>query len=410
MVEHRDVIDPVPDRIAESSHECGAALLLAVACMAFLLLGVTTAFIIVELSSKAIAKQLQFQGQTFNGADAGLTDALSWFQRQSVQPVTTFAPARNLAATPPVNDTEIPAIGIVRTYPVSGLGNVWGRYEVRRTEVKDVSVQRAKTGTGTIWQLESTGILFRDSNNDSQLTWLDGNGNGVYDKGEPGEVLATRRVRADIQRLSLVLPAGNSAIQAQTCSAVNLTTGTSAVRVLGSTAGIGIGCRSGTGSPTTSGTTVTGTPGLQTNVNPFSSAIANIFGVTQSELVSLANVTASDVNGLPAALPPMSLIVIQGNATFTIARPLIGSGILVVLGNLTIPANSSSSFNGVIYVTGNYTQNAPSLVSGTVIALGNIRLVGASDFSEIDWDAAIVQQIRSQLGGYRFSRSEYIVP
>jgi len=83
---------------------------------------------------------------------------------------------------------------------------------------------------------------------------------------------------------------------------------------------------------------------------------------------------------------------------------------VIVLGNLTIPANSSSTFNGVIYVTGNYTQSAPSLVSGAVIVLGTVRLIGAGDFSEIDWDSSIVQQIRSQLGGYRFTRSEYIVP
>lgn len=388
----------------------GAAILLAVACMAFLLLGVTTAMILVELASKTVAKQLRYQGQTFNGADAGLTEALSWFQRQSVQPVTSFNPLRDLAATPPVNDTEVSSVGIVRTYPVSGMGNVWGRYEVRRTGVTDVSQSRAKPGAGTIWQVESNGILFRDSNNDSQLTWNDANGNGVYDKGEPGEVLAIKKVRAEIQRLSLVLPAGNAAIQALTCSSINLNTGTASARVLGSAGGIGIGCRNGTGSPVIGGATVGGNPAQQTSVNPFNSSIDSVFGVTQSELISLATITATDVNGLPNTLPAMSLVVVQGNATFTTAKPLNGSGILVVLGDLTIPANSSSNFSGVIYVTGNYTQNAPSLINGVIIGLGNVRLVGAGDFAEADWDGAIVQQVRNTLGGYRFSRSEYIVP
>jgi hypothetical protein len=113
---------------------------------------------------------------------------------------------------------------------------------------------------------------------------------------------------------------------------------------------------------------------------------------------------------LPAVLPPKSFIVIQGDAAFTVARPLVGSGILVVFGDLDIAANSESNYNGVIYVTGSYTQGAPSLVHGTVIGQGNIRLVGGGDFAEVDWDAAIVQQVRNQLGGYRFSRSEYGFP
>ena len=126
-----------------------------------------------------------------------------------------------------------------------------------------------------------------------------------------------------------------------------------------------------------------------TSVNPYNDSIPSIFGVSQNELATLANYNVPDVTGLPATLPGMSLIVIQGDATFTTARPLVGSGILVVLGNLTIPAGSS--FSGVIYVTGTYSQLGPSLVSGAVVGDSTITMTGGSDITEVDWDATIVQ-------------------
>jgi hypothetical protein len=390
--------------------EKGTALLIVVAGMAVIVLSIVTGLTLVELAGNLIGSELKYQGQTLNSADAGLTEALSWFQRQSTQPVTAFNPVRDLTATPPINDSEVASIGIVRTYRVSSLGNVWGRYEIRRSNVTDVSIQRGKPQAGTIWQVEADGILFRDANNDSQFTWNDANGNGVYDQGEPGEALAMKKARVEFQRLSLVLPAGNAAVQGSTCSTINTTTGTVSTRVQGSSSGTGIGCRSGTGSPTTTGTSVTGSPAIQTGVNPFNAGVSDIFGVTQSELLSLANLTVPDVASLPAALPAMSLIVIQGDATFTTSRPLVGSGVLVVFGNLVIPSNSASNYNGVIYVTGNYSQSAPSTVHGAVVCTGNINLVGGGDFAEVDWDAALVQQVRNQVGGYRFSRSEYFVP
>jgi hypothetical protein len=388
--------------------ERGTALLVAVATASILVLGLISGYLLIETSSRSITGQLRRSGQAANVAEAGLTDALAWFQRQTTQPVTSFAPVRNLSASPPINDTENASIGIVRTYPVSLLGNIWARYEVRISNVSDVSIQRGKSTAGTIWSLESDGILFRDANNNQQFTWTDGNSNGVYDKGEAGEAITLAKQRVDIQRLSLVLPGGNAAIQGSNCAVVRTNQGTSAARVLGSNAGIGIACKSGTGTPTTTGTTVTGSPAIQSGVNPFNVTIPQVFGVSQSELIGLANLVVSDAASVPSPIPAMSLIVVQGNATFTTAHPLVGSGILVVLGNLTIPASSTSSFNGVIYVTGNYSQGAPALVRGAVVGQGNIYLVGAGDVAEVDWDSRIVQQVRNTLGGYRFARTSYV--
>jgi hypothetical protein len=364
----------------------------------------------IEGSAKSIGGQLRYTGQAQNAANAGSVDALSWFQKQSTQPVAAFNPLRDMTAVPPVNDTEYPTIGIVRTYPLTALGNVWGRYEVRTTDVSDVTAQRGKTGVGTMWQFDSTGLIFIDKNGNSLMDWTDANGNGVFDWGEDGEIIAMKTIRSEAQRLSLVLPAGNAALQSSNCSTVNLTSGAAKNRVLGSTAGIGIACKNGTGSPSTTGATVTGNPAIQTNVNPYNDSIPSVFGVNMTELLALATVKVPDVPSLPDPMPAMSLVVIQGNATFTTAKPLIGSGILVVLGNLTIPASSKSTFNGVIYVTGTYSQSGPSLILGSIVSQGGISLIGGADITEVDWDATMVQMVRNSLGGYRFTRSQYLVP
>lgn len=392
----------------ERANERGVTSLLAVVGMSLVFLIMLAGLMIVETSAKSIAGQLKYQGQAANVARAGATDALVWFQKQPTQPVSAFSPLRNLSATPPLNDTEVPTIGIVRTFPVSGMGNVWGRYEVRSPTVSDVTTQRGKTGAGTIWQFDSVGMVFVDKDTNSQLTWTDTNGNGVYDRGEPGEVIALTKVRAEAQRLSLVLPAGNAALQGFTCSGINLTAGGASNRVLGSIAGSAVGCRSGTGSPSVSGATLTGAPTLSTSVNPYNDGVTSIFNVSQNELINLAKLNVPNVASLPPTLPAMSLIVIQGDATFTVARPLVGSGILAVFGNLTVPAGSY--FNGVVYTSGNYTQSGPSLISGAVVAHGSIAMSSGSDVTEVDWDGSIVQQVRNALGSYQFSRTEYVVP
>ncbi|NJN63701.1 MAG: hypothetical protein HC882_01685 [Acidobacteria bacterium] len=102
----------------------------------------------------------------------------------------------------------------------------------------------------------------------------------------------------------------------------------------------------------------------------------------------------------------MTLIVVNGNATFTSSRRMTGSGVMVVLGTLTINANSYSAYNGLVYVTGNYTQNAPSQVNGSIVGRADVRINGSSDFSEVAYDEAILAQIQRHMGQYRFNRNQ----
>jgi hypothetical protein len=135
-----------------------------------------------------------------------------------------------------------------------------------------------------------------------------------------------------------------------------------------------------------------------------------VFGVTQQELLGLADMTVTTIGDLPVTLPSMSLIVVSGNAPFTAQRPLVGSGVLVVLGNVTIPAGSNSSWSGVIYATGNVTIGQPTQVSGAIIAgsaAGVVNISSGADIAEVDYDPSIITQLNQQMAQYRFSRSRY---
>jgi hypothetical protein len=407
-------------------YEKGFSTLLATGAIAVIFLIIMTGFMMVQLSGKLVTKQLTFQGQALNAANAGLTDALNFFRRSGTQPVTAFNPIKDLTLTPPVDESDFPAIGIVRTYRVSPLGNVWARYEVRREDLDqppdgvqadeagrnttDISQKKGISTPGTIWQIESHGIIFVDNNNDSNLNWTDSNGNHVWDTGEPGnpdKVLIEQVLRTSLQRITMATP-GGAAINATRGDRVTIGNGTGNARVLGSS-GVGIAYPPTTGTPIVDVTAVplvTGSPAQSSGCTLCAtSSIQNVFGVSQQELTGTADFTNISQLAQPFAL---KLVVLPTSATFDATTPLIGSGILVVLGDLTIDVGSNSNFNGLIYVTGNYVQRAPSLISGAIIGLGNITLEGSGDFAEVDYDASMITQIQHEMVQYRFGRNPFI--
>ena len=86
-----------------------------------------------------------------NFARAALTDGLSWFQAQATQPVAEFAPRKDTAVNPPVLDTLDPTLGLVREFEIRG--NLWGRYEIRKDEAMDMSLQYGSSSPGSVWDL-----------------------------------------------------------------------------------------------------------------------------------------------------------------------------------------------------------------------------------------------------------------
>lgn len=384
--------------------ERGAALIIVIFASTLILLLLMSALTITLTSNRTLARQLSSQGQAVSAASAGLTEGLSWFVRQRQQPVTQFDPVVDAggvckhvpAHVPPVFDSEDPAAGIIRSFEITPGGKVWGRYELLRYDfsikkgVKDVSTTRGKTQPGTIWQVESEGIVYVRNDPAKQPNV------------SPNFVLSRRRMRVDIQRLALLLPSEKAAMCAVRGDNINIIKPS---RIQGGS-GIGAAYPKNTGDWKGSGT-VDGQPITAPPTHPF--GISDIFGVTTGELIAMADVVADNESQLPNPLPDMSLVVVRGNATFNSVRPLKGSGILIVLGNLVLNPQSNAFYSGVIWVGGTFVATPPGTINGSVVANGNVQIAGGSDVVEINYDGAIIKQIRLQMGSYLFSRSPWMV-
>ncbi len=393
------------ERMKRRGSESGQAVIAATIILSLVLLALLTMLTQVQLSNRLVSRQLTYQGQAANVAQAGLVDALSWFRRQG-KVVTTFNPTiAPPPANPPINDTDDTSIGIVRTYQVSAPGRLMSRYEVRLgvaaagTGVLDISASKGKSATGgtagTVWQLESVGTV-----------WVQNDTAKKYNVS-PNVILSQQTFRTEIQRIAVALPDGGAALYSGNCDKVTIGAKT---KIDGGPA-IGISCHAGGGSGPVINGTVTGTTQKKTN-STAAYDIPSVFGVTTQELQGLADVNVTQITDLPATLPSMSLIVINADAVFTDARQLSGSGILVVFGNLTVSSGSDSDWSGVIYATGNIAIAEPSLVSGAIISASNTSTVtinSGSDIAEVDYAPSMISQIVAQMGQYRFSRSKYWV-
>jgi hypothetical protein len=399
-------------RMKHRHRERGQAVLATTIIISLVLLTLLTMLTQVQLGNRLVSRQLTYQGQAANAAQAGLVDALSWFRKQQVQPVKTFNPIYDASATPPINETEdtnSPNMGIVRNYQVSGPGRLMARYEVRKgipafsatgAGVVDVTNQKGRTNAtqGSVWQLESIGYI-----------WVQNDpANNNYDQST-NQVLSKQTFRTEIQKMSVNVPDGGAALFSANCDNVTIDTKT---KIQGG-AGIGVSCRPGGGLGMKNNGVVRGlTPTKTNSVAPYD--IQAVFAVTPQELQGLADVNVTTVTDLPNPLPAMNLIIINGPAVFDNKRPLTGSGILVVYGDLTVAVGSNSNWSGVIYCTGNLVINEVTQVSGAIIAANNssaatVAINSGTDISEADYDPAIISQINSQMGQYRFSRSKYWV-
>ncbi|MEW6354802.1 MAG: hypothetical protein AB1696_00635 [Planctomycetota bacterium] len=415
---------------------------------------ITTGTIILLNTSTMVELQLRTHGQAVSIAKAGLVEALSWFRRNALE--SEFNPQLDLAASPrPINDTADPSMGIVREFQVSERDDLWGRYEVRKLgtyKVEDVSLDRCYTdpgateGNGQAWLIYSVGYIFKKKDPDTYQTTdfysvkPEAEGEEQYAVDMNAVKVLSRAVVATELRRFMIQPPGNSAVCAHRGSAITIG---SKGRVVGGDGATLLYAQS-TGSPSISGEvngssqTVGPTPpdtGDSNNNNIYDDfEIHLVFPkMHKSELRAMADIYTTDYTELPNPLPNYSLIYIDGDAVFSPGdwpdgrkKRLDGVGVLFVDGNLTIEASSNSIYRGMIYVTGNYVQQAPSLISGTVITCGwqdtnlnnkwdtgepcaTVNVSGAGDYSEIDYDADILQRVQDMMSNYRFSRSIYVV-
>ncbi|MDA1193670.1 MAG: hypothetical protein O2894_00645 [Planctomycetota bacterium] len=355
---------------------------------------------------------------------AGVAESLSWFRRQTVQPVTAFAPRLDLEANPPVNETADPDLGLTREYEITP--GIWARYEVRLGSpaeaftdtngngiyedgidefldtnengrrdrahgTRDVSSARGQVGAGSVWMIESRGSLYRRPRAAQPL------GEG------PNTRFATYAAATELRRMTITPPAA-AAICAQ--NGYRVTIG-SRGRVRGSS-GAGIGYREGTASPVLqSGSQVTGAPSTA-SIPGFDFSLGKVFGNNLTALRGMADVAVTDHTILPADLGEYTLTVIEGDAVFDSARPLRGTGVVIVTGDCTLSSGSASFFNGVLWVGDDLVIEGPCYLRGVCIAGDRIEVRGTGgDHAELEYDGAIVDELMTRMGSYRPSKATY---
>ncbi|MBI5837633.1 MAG: hypothetical protein HZB25_10335 [Candidatus Eisenbacteria bacterium] len=366
--------------------------------------------------------ELGYHGHALNVARAGLADAVNWFKSQASQPVRSSGSSYAYADaafhplhdnTPKLNFTDDESIGLVKEVPLSDDDRLWGRYEVRRqlvdngtdpaltdsNAVHDITsyLGKGNAGEGLAWHIQANAFVY-----------LKNDPNRAFNQA-PNRVLETVAMAEQIISLSIRRPA-ESAIIVGTASGISI--GTNA-RITGMPNGYAVTYRAGTGtpSPATAPGGVTGAPSAYLSLpdSLWFDDVQRVFGVTQSEIRSLASITVSSVASLPATLPSMAIVYIDGAATFTPTRPLTGGGILFVNGNLTIQANSNSLFSGFIYCTGRVYQYAPSLISGMVVAHGGYTISGAGDVAQAEYSPSVLSAVRDHLCQYQEAKAPYVV-
>jgi hypothetical protein len=380
--------------------ERGVALVLAI-LFTIIVAGITVAGALALRShEKHTNTGFVSHGQAIAFARSGLTEALGWFRKQTSQPVVAFNPVLDNVANPPILDTIDPEVGIVREFRITG--SMWGRYEVwkdwpgdpdpqrlawrNQMRVHDVSVARGNLSPGSAWRLRSVGYVFRQVDANRPFNQL------------PNQIIGQEVADVEVRRLALQ-PPGQAALCSQRGDLVAVNT---RGRIIGGSLGAGVYYPLATGNPVLGGGTITGTPS-QSAANGYPTGIEAVFGVGVDELKTMADIVVNNPNEFPATVPMNSLVVCTQPITFTIARPLLGTGVVVFLGNVTIQPGTNTSFSGLVYVSGSFSMRAPADIQGAVVTTGAISLQGVTDFATITYDDGILNALRQNLGTYRLS-------
>lgn len=397
----------VPAHTSEPNHrESGVAIVVGLWFTVVVVGIVIAGSAYLDAHSKKTRNSFIARSQAIQIARSGLTESLNWLRRQTSQPVEEFAPQYAPAATPPVLDTIDPDIGLVREFRIAG--KQWGRYEVwkewaadpnasrlawrRQVQCEDISDERMAASSGAIWRLRSVGYVYTlvDSTKAFNVA--------------PNVVLSREMLQTEVQRLSLNLP-GEAALNVGDGNSAHVNT---QGRIRGGSAG-GIHYPRNTGTPTTGprrDSRVTGTPALSTSSN-YNDSPEAVFGIGFEDLRSLADLIVTSESEFPNPVPNNSLVIVDVGSTmnWNSSRPLMGSGIIVVLGNANLQSGSNSNFSGLLYVDGNLTMRGPSDVRGAVVVTGNMTLQGQPDYATITFDGDVLDELRLNFGNYTRSNT-----
>ncbi|MHC4944869.1 MAG: hypothetical protein ACYTG7_17780 [Planctomycetota bacterium] len=398
-----------------------------------------------DKTEKIMDFELNYHGQAVNAAKAGLIDALSWFRRQTSQPVKVFEPVLDLGIMPPIDETDDPNIGLVREYLVSQRDNLFERYEVRKRRilpanppkrlydtiigVHDITNNQPGQEPGDpnsverFWYIEAKGFIFEAIDPTTYTpdqfylfsefveigpdNWDSDSNNELNEQINLNavRVLASATMSTQFRRLSVIPPA-NAAICAYRGDWVTLDNKS---RVTGGSEGTGLVYTAGTGSHSEIGSAELDSWSTALPAN-YSLDMVNVFGVNQQELKILCD-SYIDVatTPVPDEFPDYSLIYLDGDVSFGPGQPIRGTAIVYIDGNFIIDSDPWNSFSGILYVEGDYAQYAPSQVFGTVIVKGSVWIGGSGDISTITYDPEVRQRILQISGQYRFSSPTHVI-
>lgn len=381
--------------------ERGVALILAI-LFTIIVVGITVTGTLVLQSHRATTStNFITHGQAVQFSRSGLIEALGWMRKQTSQPVTDFAPQLDLGVSPPIIDTLDPEVGIAREFQITN--SIWGRYEVWRRwdadpdpvrlawrqqmQCEDISAMRGELSPGSVWRIRSLGYVFRRVDPTAAFNEA------------PNQVLGQDMAEVEARRLALQ-PPGQAALCTRNGNTTNVFT---RGRIVGGDLA-GIYYQSGTGSVTVSGSgaSVTGTPGLSA-IATYDDSFESVFGVSASELAAMADNVVTSPAEFPSPVPLDSVVLCNTGMTFTASLPLKGTGVVAIVGNTTINAGSYSAFSGLLYVVGNLTVREPCEIQGAVVVTGSVTVQGASDFATLTYDDSILEHLRQQIGTYRLS-------
>jgi Tfp pilus assembly protein PilX len=341
------------------------------------------------------------KSQALQVARSGLAEAHSWLRRQTSQPVLAFAPMQDTTAVPPVLDTNDQDVGLVRDFKITG--RIWARYEVwkdwaadpdptrlawrQQHRCEDISAERGAANAGAIWRLRSIGYIYNRVNA------------SVPFNQAPNTVIASQVATNEYRRVVIRLP-GNGAVNVADGNSCHINTNG---RIIGGI-GAGIYYPATSGTPTTgpaSAARVTGSPGLATSV-AYDDSYESVFGLSYDELRAMATLVVTSAANFPSPMPENGLVIIDTGSTLNISntKPLTGTAIVIIVGNVTLNDGNNANFNGLLYVDGNMTLRAPSLLKGSVICTGNLTVQGVGDYATIQYDVDVLNGLMSHVGNY----------
>lgn len=360
-------------------------------------------------------------------ARSGMQDAVGWFHGRAEQPITEFKPVYEPHAIPPRIETIDPAIGLVREFAING--NLWGRYEVRREEARDVSAQRGISVPGSVWELGVRAFIYRKRSEQAH-----------FDQA-PNQLVGTKAITSELRWLNICAPAP-AALCADQPGKVTL----GAKAVVDGTTSIAIAYRDPATllpAPTLLTATIDSAAVLSGSLLQLSSPSYDatperVFGMRLDELRSYSDVTLETDVGASgwdwARLLAWLRSILTRSGTGTSADTTSGTdstpridgrlivtksmrldgklqlvnSLLVVDGNLTATALADVQIEGMVYVSGDANLSAGKIdIKGLLVVRGEAKL-GAGFLSTgtmLRYDAARIDQVRRTVGRYREQRS-----